>query len=251
MWVDNFSIRGVDAGKEADSLSSIGPAREVTAEGGHRPAGSAPNGLVMDLRCDAGAGPGTLDHSGWGNGGLLMGPEWVRDSGRPVLRFDGIDDYVMVPHANSLNARDQVSIEVWIKPDADVGRSCRLVAKYFDMLLGLSGTRTPYQVSGAFRAAQRPGVDSKARISSERWHHLAQTYDGRKVSLFVDGVLASEADLSGEIAASLNPLFIGTYLPNEGNAWYKGLLAGVRLHRRAMTASEVATHSSRPPGSAR
>jgi len=226
-WVDNFAIR-----KAADDeVSELPPAARVV---------EAPYGQVMDLRCDEGSGPGTTDRSGWGNGGLLVGPQWVRDEERWVLRFDGVDDYINVPHANSLNPLDRVTLEAWVKPDADTGHSTQIMAKYFDLLLALYGHETPYQAVGTFRAAARGRVEGRRDIEAGRWHHLAQTYDGQRVRLYVDGKPVAEAELSGNLAASLNPLFIGTYLPHEGNAWYKGLLGGVRMHWRALGAEEIA-----------
>jgi len=233
VWVDDLSIRSLADGERPGITP--GTAKETPSS----------HDLVLDLHCDEGSGPGTLDHSGCGNGGLLMGPEWVRDGGRWALRFDGENDYVMIPHANSLNPRDRATLEIWVKPEANTGHFARLIGKYFYLLFGLGGDRGPYEVEGTFYANERATAKSPRKLQADAWHHLAQTYDGAKVRLFVDGAMVAEANLSGEIAASLYPMFIGTYLPNERNQWYKGLIGGVRMYWRALSADEIADHAAR------
>jgi len=231
VWVDNLSIRNLHAEDRLRSHPATVRPGPGTAD------------LVMDLPCNEGAGRSAFDRSGWGNGGLLMGPEWVRDSGRWVLRFDGQDDYLMVPQANSLNPKHAVTLTVWCRPDVETGHSSRLMAKYYDLLLGLSGNGAPYAASGSIRAKGFGRTQGKPEITAGRWCHIALTYDGKKARLFVDGKIVSECEQSGELPASCNPLFIGTYLPHEGNAWFKGLIGGVRMYARALEPAEIAEHA--------
>jgi hypothetical protein len=63
------------------------------------------------------------------------------------------------------------------------------------------------------------------------WHHLAVTYDGRQVTLFVDDV-TSVKPAAGKIAATNDTLYFGS-----GSYW--GLIDQVRIYDRALAASDI------------
>ncbi len=84
--------------------------------------------LVGLWHMDEGAGTSVPDSSGRFNNGSISGATWVTDvdggqwDGNPSinfstgshLEFDGIDDYVAVPDATSLDIMDEITIEVWV-----------------------------------------------------------------------------------------------------------------------------------------
>jgi len=97
------------------------------------------DGLVLWVPFDEGSGTAVADKSGKGNDGTIYGAIWEKQkledlSGYgndathygPVeivgkylraLSFDGIDDYVDVPHSSSINLSDVITIEIWAKLD--------------------------------------------------------------------------------------------------------------------------------------
>jgi hypothetical protein len=109
-----------------------------------------------------------------------------------ALHFDGNDDYVEVPHTASLSPAN-VTLECWVKP----GRSGILSG-----LVTKEPTGASSQIGYGFR--QRPdnkfwfvigregsGVfaASTTLLVPGTWYHLAGTFDGSKVRLYVNGVL--------------------------------------------------------------
>ncbi|MEK7165200.1 MAG: LamG-like jellyroll fold domain-containing protein, partial [Patescibacteria group bacterium] len=65
----------------------------------------------------------STDVSGSGNNGTLAGPTGAQNKPQPVigkigqaLNFDGTDDYVSIPDANSLDITNNFSISLWVKP---------------------------------------------------------------------------------------------------------------------------------------
>ena len=64
------------------------------------------------------------------------------------------------------------------------------------------------------------------------WSHLAVTYDGTTVRLYVNGGIADTSTYAGSIPASTGPLRLG------GNAiwqeWFRGDLDDVRVYNRAL-----------------
>jgi hypothetical protein len=76
------------------------------------------------------------------------------------------------------------------------------------------------------------------------WSHLAMTYDGSTLRLYVDGTQVSSRAITGNIAASAQPLRIG------GNAvwgeYFKGLIDEVRIYRRALTPAQIQSDMTTP-----
>ena len=72
-----------------------------------------------------------------------------------------------------------------------------------------------------------------AALPLNAWTHLATTYDGSFLRLYVNGVLASSTAVTGAMAASTGVLRLG------GNSvwgeWFAGLIDEVRVYDRALT----------------
>jgi len=81
------------------------------------------------------------------------------------------------------------------------------------------------QVGG--RRAEPPG----------RWTHLAVTYDGGAVRLYVNGVEASSQRASGTIRSTADPLWIGGNRPY--GEYFNGVIDDVRIYDRALSPVEV------------
>ena len=76
------------------------------------------------------------------------------------------------------------------------------------------------------------------------WTHLATTYDGANVRLYLNGALAATRAATGAITVSTGALQIG------GNSvwseWFKGLIDEVRVYSRALSAgTEIAADRDR------
>jgi hypothetical protein len=74
-------------------------------------------------------------------------------------------------------------------------------------------------------------------LGMNAWSHLASTYNGSTLRLYVNGVLVSSTAMSGSLAASSGVLRIG------GNGvwpeWFAGLIDEVRVYNRALSAAEI------------
>ena len=72
---------------------------------------------------DEGKGNTVKDHSGNGNDGTIMGdPKWVDSDLGPALKFDGSDDYLEIPHSDTVNVgEDDFTLVAWLNPAAPGG----------------------------------------------------------------------------------------------------------------------------------
>lgn len=84
--------------------------------------------------------------------------------------------------------------------------------------------------------------------NGSRWTHLAGTYDGSTLRLYVDGAEVASRAAPGGLAASDGPLRIG------GNGlwseWFRGSIDDVRVYARALSAAEVRQDMAAGVGSA-
>lgn len=96
-------------------------------------------------------------------------------------------------------------------------------------LRGFINAGTDYLVQGE-APIDSSGAIAETEIDSS-WHHVAMTYDGRALCLYVDGAKRANTDYVGRIRSLPLPLIIG-----DG---FQGLIRDVRLFDRALTSGEV------------
>ena len=85
-------------------------------------------------------------------------------------------------------------------------------------------------------------LQSKGDFSPRGWHHFAATYDGTKMSLYMDGKLVgSSDDQSGDIHYPPSGAYtIGAYQDDNESFPLEGMLHEVVVYRRALSADEIA-----------
>jgi hydrogenase maturation factor HypE len=87
-------------------------------------------------------------------------------------------------------------------------------------------------------------IRGTAQLGLSAWTHLAATYDGATLRLYVNGTQVAAKALTGSLAAGTQPLRIG------GNGvwgeWFAGQLDEIRVYDRALTAAEVTSDMGRP-----
>jgi hypothetical protein len=119
--------------------------------------------------------------------------------------------------------------------------------------LGASGISYVLQGSSFAGAVPSLGVSvasanlmGPSPLPLNAWSHLAGTYDGTTMSLYVNGVLVASQAQIGTIAVSTDTLTIGGN-PTYGENW-GGLIDEVRIYNRSLNVSELQADMYRPVG---
>src|SRR5207247_6816835 len=98
--------------------------------------------------------------------------------------------------------------------------------------------------AGAILGGVYGEVYGTTALTANTWSHLAATYDGATIRLYVNGVQVASRAQTGAIATSTNPLQIG------GDSLYGQYFAGrideVRLYNRALSAAQIQSDMNTP-----
>jgi glucose/arabinose dehydrogenase/PKD repeat protein len=208
-----------------------------------------PPGLVAAYGLNAGSGSVVADGSGSGNGGTVSGAVWTA-AGKfgGALSFDGVNDWVTVNDSGSLDLTGAMTLEAWVRPSALGGMWRTVVFKERPggMVYSLYANQdTSRPVGQVFIGSERNAVGS-ASLPLNAWSHLAATFDGSSLRLYVNGVLVSTTAVTGSMVASTGVLRLG------GNSvwseWFAGVIDEVRVYSRALTQAQVQTDMNTPIG---
>ncbi len=171
-------------------------------------------------------------------GGVTTGTSCFVGAG---LHFDGSDDRVSIPDANSLDLTTDFTLEAWIKPTTLPGGERTIISKNRDV--GLTGYRfMAYDNTLAIVVNNGPEqhvVVSTQTLSLNTWTHVAATYSGGTVlTLYINGVQeATQTFSSLTLGNSTQPVNLGSSEPSA-NA-FNGSLDEVRIWSTVRTAAQI------------
>jgi glucose/arabinose dehydrogenase/PKD repeat protein len=203
-------------------------------------------GLAAAYAMDEGAGSSLTDHSGNGNvGTLLNGPVWTTGRHGGALQFDGTDDRVRIPDANSLDLTTAATFEAWVYPTAAPSGWRTILQKEVEAyFFCASGGESRPVAGGTVNSSCCPQAVAPAALAANTWTHVAATYDGSQLRLYINGAQVASRPTTGAFAVNALPLWMG------GNAVYgehfRGKLDDVRVYGRALSAAEVQTDMNTP-----
>jgi hypothetical protein len=211
--------------------------------------GGTSAGLVAAYGFNEGSGLTVNDTSGNANTGAITGATWST-GGRfgGALSFNGTSNWVTVNDAASLDLTTGVTLEAWVNPAAlgSVWRTVVLKEQPGGLVYALYANTDSSRPSGHVFTAAEHDTRGTAAVAANTWTHVATTYEGTTLRMFVNGVQVSAAAVSGSIRVSTGVLRIG------GNAvWgehFSGLIDEVRIYNRALSAAEIQADMNTPVG---
>jgi hypothetical protein len=194
-----------------------------------------------------GAGTTVADASGNTNTGTISGATWST-LGRfgNALSFNGINNLVVVNSSASLNVTTAITVSAWVFPTAAQSgwRTVlqREVDAYFLDASNDGGALRP-AAGGTFNGVVR-NVLAPSAVAVNAWTHLAYTYDGAAIRLFVNGTQVATAPGTGILETNTKPLRIGGNSPY--GEFFTGRIDEVRIYNRALTAAEIQSDMAAP-----
>jgi len=220
--------------------------------------------LIGHWKLDENNGLTTIDSSGYGNDGMLIGATWTAGKSGSALDFDGVDDYVLCAERVGTGPGtypevlmpETFTVSCWTKLDNFA---------YFSSFVG-NGIDTGDDECGFFfynwgwvgENEQDFGlairtesgmnyVETPNIYQPNIWYHLTATYDGTDVKIYVNGDLVTGPEnVGGPIrwisAASGNypeRFAIGVWLDPGYNLWIDGVIDEVGYWSHVLTEVEI------------
>lgn len=204
--------------------------------------------IVASYNFNEGSGTIINDRSGNNNQGVVSGTATWSTSGKngKALSFNGTNNYVSINDANTLDLTNSMTLMAWIRPTAlSSWRTVLLKAATnhiaYDLYANNPSNRPDFELNNGNAVSDLQGT---SKIALNAWTHVASTFDGTTMKLYINGVLVSQR-LAGTVAwATSGKLYIG------GNTiwgeYFKGLIDDVRVYNKALSASEVQTDMNSP-----
>lgn len=208
--------------------------------------------LIAYWGFNEGAGTVVQDGSGNNNAGTISGATWsTRGRFGSALNFQNGTAHVTIPNTPALGQlTNRLTLAAWVFPTSSANPYATIIQRnnaahtFFNFLLY---ARWPYSSGGpAFRinwnndTAINTGESVRSSITLPlfQWSHVAATYDGVTLQIYINGALrGSTSLLNGTIPASSQPIWIGANDLN-GNP-FRGRIDEVRIYNRALSQNEI------------
>src|SRR5437868_3392260 len=207
--------------------------------------------LVAAYSFDDVVGSSVTDDSANGTLGTISGASLVPGHSGSALSFNGTSSWLTVPDSSALDLSSAMTLEAWVEPTAAQGTARRFIVGKEgtgELAYGLysnTGMSTPaggLSLNGGGAGEQIARGPTMLPVGS--WSHLAVTYDGATVSLYVNGTDVADVPATGNIDATTGALRIG------GNSvlgeYFNGLIDDLRVYNRPLSATEIQTDMSTP-----
>lgn len=158
---------------------------------------------------------------------------------RTALHFDGVDDYVLVAGNSKLSGPAKITCETWIyvtnfnsSPCGDCAPIIWQQDKAYRF--GVGNTKAVhFQLMNGTTVVS---LSSSSVLSPNTWHHIAGTFDGTKLKIYVDGVATDSTSATFSISYKSSSTDVWIADPATG---YGGVLEETRIWDYARSKAEI------------
>lgn len=237
-FMDEFTVTQSEDGHFSSSIHSFRISQGLRYRIAFTPEKFTPDEQTLALyKFNEGTGDLLKDSSGNGHHGRIIGAKWVRtkthedaSSSKPpssasqyMLSFDGVDDYVELPQ---FEKNESVTVEAICTPDR-YAHSQVVASRGF--YLSMSPEQESWCLTGRGGGRdQFVHITSAEKIKFGQQVTLAGVYDGKNLSLFVDGKLVDTRPSSRPA-----PYFRIGAVTGPPARLFSGTISAVRISRGA------------------
>jgi len=189
-----------------------------------------------------------IDSMGNNNGTAQQNTVDISVAGKinDALEFNGVDDYIDLGYNSNLKPTAEITISVWAKP-ATLNPYAWVISKprgsgiWNDYGIRAYSTSSSFILTTLNNNISLTGSDGQ---SVGVWRHIAATYDGSYVRLYINGVEVDSDPATGAIqyddTESYKYIYLGEWRgPSVGNEVFGGAIDDVRIYNFALSDKEV------------
>jgi hypothetical protein len=198
------------------------------------------------------SGTACVDSSGNGRDGTYAGSPTLGTTGLltgdsdTAVTFDGTNDKVDITYGSWMDAGATITVEAIIKTNAsgtrliidrDKGASSPRV---FQFRLN-NGVLEFYKIGGTGGVV---GALSPLTYNDNVKHHVAATYDGTNIKLYVAGSLVKTQSAAGDLGAAAAYMSLGVNTSSGDNSWFSGVMDEAAYYGTALSGARIAAHAA-------
>lgn len=200
--------------------------------------------LALYLPMNEGAGRTANDKTKYSNDGAITGAIWK--GGKILgkcLSFDGTDDLVAIKSSSSIEISGQITVSAWIKATNFTNDYACVLSKV--AAADGFGLEKPTGVN-KLHFAIADGTDWQTAVtgtlSTGTWYHIAGSYDGTNIRIYVDSVL-KDTTAHNPLTSTTNDMIIGRHATNTAaDRFWTGEIDEVRVYDRVLSLDEIKRH---------
>jgi len=192
------------------------------------------------------------DASGHGHDATANGkdgklPEVVPGMAGSCLKFTGAaEQYLEIKQSEGLLAPAAFTVMAWVRPVAR-GGTYEIIGNKGDKSgngpwpgwrLRYFWSRAAFQF-GAADSTEPTLYSAEWSVPAGFWSHVAATYDGKKMVLYVDCEQVNGAEIAQPILSANRPPIIGNYIGRKNAYAFDGLMDEVKVFGSVLTAEEI------------
>jgi len=141
------------------------------------------------------------------------------------------------------SATDAFTVEAWVKPTNTATCRQSIVSSGESQGAGFvlaqpegncDNFRIWANISGGWSS-----IDSNTAVVTGTWQHVAASYDGSTLRIYINGVLDNSGDYSGTLGGTSNSTVVGARNTADQH-WYVGTADDVRIYSTARTDAQIA-----------
>ncbi|MBC7233442.1 MAG: peptidoglycan DD-metalloendopeptidase family protein [Chloroflexi bacterium] len=212
------------------------------------PAASQPPGTINDVIPESsdgntlglwhfyeGSGSTVHDSSGNGRHGTAVNMGWTEGKFGAAGIFNGTNSFVNLGTSRTFNAQN-ITLEAWIKQTSQgwspewtiLRKDADDNSLIYDFLT--CGNRVYLRLNG-----NEGHVRSNSLLQKDRWYHVAGTYDGSTIKVYINGTLDNSASYNKPLRyGSSTTLYLGGDAKNN-DKYFPGHIQNVRISNIART----------------
>lgn len=192
-----------------------------------------------------------VDASSQGNDAEVRGAtltEGYDGEAKSAYSLDGSNDYLVISHSESLSLDTRATFSLWWKHEPQAAQD-----EYYTLFeksdpergghsrygMWLIGDHVEVCIEAPDNSAQNC-LDSTGALEAG-WHHLAASYDGKALRVYLDGELSGERTIEPSgISQSNFEIFVGTDRYAPAPLYTRGVIDELHIYNRALNRNEIA-----------
>lgn len=142
--------------------------------------------------------------------------------------------------ADNFAGQNQLTVEAWIRRTSSTNNLQTVIGNYqstYPMLLRVDNNKLVFFLNSG------NATTSVNDIPLNQWTHVAGTYDGANIKVYINGTLEATTSFSANLNTATEEMKIGGGLSN-GTEFFPGLIADVRFWTIAKTQTQISDNMS-------